>query len=96
MRANYSDEQLETVNRMIMSGDIVQVTMVLDGAKAQMQATNGMNGRTLLGGVGQDNANSQGFSSQQEMITAMKDPRYGRDRAYTLEIERKVSKSTFF
>lgn len=35
-------------------------------------------------------AKVQGFESQNEMVNAMKDKRYGRDKAYTAEVESKV------
>ncbi|MFW3388684.1 UNVERIFIED_CONTAM: hypothetical protein RF648_22135, partial [Kocuria sp. CPCC 205274] len=35
----------------------------------------------------------EGFASKQEMIAAMNDSKYGRDAAYTQEVQRKVHHS---
>ncbi|MDD1013853.1 capsid assembly protein [Pseudomonas rubra] len=37
----------------------------------------------------------QGFESQNEMVKAMSDPRYGRDMKYTAEVESKVHNATW-
>jgi hypothetical protein len=37
-----------------------------------------------------------GYASAEEMVAAMRDPRYGKDSAYTREVERKTAVSTFW
>lgn len=94
--STYDEAQIESLNRTIMSGDINQISFVIRGLQAEMNQTNGSFGRAVIGGSGANSQESDGFQSKQEMTEAMSDPRYGRDRAYTLSVERKVRNASFF
>ena len=56
----------------------------------------GTNNPTILGGTGGNASANTGFNSRQEMIEAMSDPRYGKDKTYTREVEQKTIKSKLF
>lgn len=94
---NYTDQQIQALNDTIMGGNMAQIELMLAGIRSQMGNVNGTFGRTLVGSTGGGNSDTNGgFSSKQEMMKAMNDPRYGRDRQYTLEVEQKVQRATFF
>ena len=77
------------------SGNVMAIQTMLRGIKADMVQTMGSSNPTIMGGSGAVSTNV-GFNSKQEMVTAMADPRYGKDKAYTREIEQKVINSKLF
>lgn len=85
---------VDTFNRVLASGDLMQIQIALQGFQAKMGQTYGTGNRSVLG----RNANttgSFGYQNKAEMITAMSDQRYGRDPAYTREVQNKTMKATF-
>lgn len=50
---------------------------------------------TLQAGSANETHATGGYASQQEMVTAMNDPRYTRDPVYNAEVGRKVAASNF-
>lgn len=92
-----NDGSAERFNALIEKGDVNGIRLALDGFRARMRATSGYTGRSILGrsaGSGNSGANA-GYSSKQEMTKAMSDPRYGVDRAYTMEVQNKTMNSKF-
>ena len=84
-------------NAAIERQDIATATALLDGLKASRDAKFGTrNPQIEARPTPAASAKVQGYASQSEMIAAMSDPRYSRDRAYTQEVERKVQASTLF
>ena len=60
-----------------------------------MHLKHGTKNPVVMGGQPIENGASQGYSAQSEMVKAMSDPRYGRDRAYTMEVQRKTQTAKF-
>ena len=89
--AEYKKMWNDTVN----SGNVMAIQTMLRGIRADMVQTMGSSNPTIMGGSGAVSTNV-GFNSKQEMVTAMTDPRYGKDKAYTREIEQKVISSKLF
>ena len=50
----------------------------------------------LVTGMPTATTSQSGFTSKQEMVTAMADKRYGRDMSYTREVQTKVKMSNIF
>lgn len=90
------DEEVNAVNEVINSGNLNAVKLVLAGLQAERVKVHGTNNKTILGGDAGTPNSPQGFANKQEMITAMRDSRYGKDKEYTKEVESKVIKSNFF
>lgn len=91
--ASQGDVMVDTFNRVIGSGDLMQIKIALQGFQAQMDQKYGTAGRTVMG-----NGNKTvvaGYQSKSEMTAAMSDPRYGRDPAYTREVQNKTMRATF-
>lgn len=86
--------QAEAYNAMLEKGNLSEIKLALDGFRARMQARTGSTGRSILGGGGSGKVNN-GYGSKQEMVKAMSDKRYGRDKGYTMEVQRKVMNSSF-
>lgn len=86
--------QADAFNSLLEKGNLAEIKLALDGIQARMQARTGTTGRSILGG-GSSSTNNLGFGSKDEMVKAMSDKRYGRDRSYTMDVQRKVMNSSF-
>ena len=86
--------QADAYNSLLEKGNLSEIKLALDGFRARMQARTGSTGRSILGGGGSGKSNN-GYGSKQEMVKAMSDKRYGRDKGYTMEVQRKVMNSSF-
>lgn len=89
-----SDAQINAFNHAIDAGDVTQLSVMFEGYKAQMEQKYGTANRTVLGG-GNSGKAQEGYASKAEMVKAMRDPRYTRDKAYTEEVQRKTMHSNF-
>lgn len=86
--------QADAYNSLLEKGNLSEIKLALDGFRARMHARTGSTGRSILGGGGSGKVNN-GYGSKQEMVKAMSDKRYGRDKGYTMEVQRKVMNSSF-
>lgn len=91
--ADYQKMWNDTMN----SGNVLAIKTMLSGIQSDMIAVQGTQKSTIMGS-GSTGAGSgdKGFSSKQDMIKAMSDPRYGKDKAYTHAVEQKVINSKLF
>lgn len=81
------DTTINAFNALIESGNLNQIKLAINGLKSDMVRTYGTNGSTIMAG---NNVGLSAFKSDNEMVQAMSDPRYGKDPAYTQEVYRKV------
>lgn len=88
------NEYVNAFNKVIETGDMTQIRIAIQGFKAQMASKYGTANRTIMG-KGNTATGVQGFTSREEMVKAMSDPRYLRDPGYTREVQEKTMKSTF-
>lgn len=88
-QGNLSNKVLSSFNRAIDSNNLEAVTLMFEGMKAKMIAKQGTRNPTIMGG-GVTTGGYKGFSSKQEVVEAMSDPRYGADPSYTRAIEMKM------
>ena len=88
-QGNLSNKVLSSFNRAIDNNNLEAVTLMLEGMKAKMIAKQGTRNPTIMGG-GVTTGGYKGFSSKQEVVEAMSDPRYGADPSYTRAIEMKM------
>lgn len=88
-QGNLSNKVLSSFNRAIDNNNLEAVTLMFEGMKAKMVAKQGTRNPTIMGG-GVTTGGYKGFSSKQEVVEAMSDPRYGTDPSYTRAIEMKM------
>lgn len=88
-QGNLSNKVLSSFNRAIDNNNLEAVTLMFEGMKAKMSAKQGTRNPTIMGG-GVTTGGYKGFSSKQEVVEAMSDPRYGADPSYTRAIEMKM------
>ena len=88
------DQYVNAFNKVIDTGDLTQIRIAIEGFRSQMESKFGTSNRTVMGN-GRPTPAVQGFTSRDEMVKAMSDPRYLRDPAYTKEVQNKTIRSTF-
>lgn len=88
-QGNLSNKVLSSFNRAIDNNNLEAVTLMFEGMKAKMVAKQGTRNPTIMGG-GVTTGGYKGFSSKQEVVEAMSDPRYGTDPNYTRSVELKM------
>jgi hypothetical protein len=91
---NISRSELEAYNAIMDKGDKAAVSLAVTGLKARFDAANGHEPRVTIGGGKAPTADV--FRSRNEVTAAMSDPRYGKDPAYTKDVEQKVMRSDVF
>ena len=85
----------ESFNATLNTGNLGQIQLAINGIKAQMTAKYGTSNPTIMTG-GNPGQVSNGFSTTQEMVKAMSDPRYQTDPKYTREVISKVQNAAFY
>ncbi|NBP29700.1 MAG: hypothetical protein EBV23_09005 [Flavobacteriia bacterium] len=88
---NLSQTELDAYNSMVLGGNLNQARMAVKGLYAQYSASTSQ--PNLLGGVAGRSSGSDGFRSTQEVIQAMKDPRYKTDEAYRTDVQSRLAVS---
>lgn len=95
-----SPAQVQAFNDAVERNDVATIKALLDSGKVLMGKSHGNAPKRNLTAAAKPKAvtvgkEPEGFESQAAMIKAMSDKRYGRDSAYTREVELKVFKSKF-
>lgn len=93
--ASKGDSAIDAYNNLVEQGNVSAISMFLNGVQAEMTLKNGTSNRTIMGSQVSANVNS-GYSSQDEMVKAMSDPRYESDMKYRQEVVNKLRNSNFF
>lgn len=88
-QVNLSNKVLSSFNRAIDNNNLEAVALMFEGMKAKMVAKQGTRNPTIMGG-GVTTGGYKGFSTKQEVVEAMSDPRYGTDPNYTRSVELKM------
>ena len=91
--ASQGQETVDAFNKVVGTGDLMQIKLALQGFQAQMSQKYGTQGRSIMGSGNVPTVS--GYSNKAEMVTAMSDPRYGRDPGYTRSVQDKTMRSTF-
>lgn len=92
--SNLTDNEINAYNKAMGSGDFNAMSLAVDGLKARFVKANGSAPKLISGDNAISDANA-GFGSTFEMTKAMKDPRYGKDPAYTKSVEQRAMRSNF-
>lgn len=88
-------EVIDGFNAAIESGNLNQIKLSIEGIKANMRASYGTSNPTIMSGQ-QGAMLTTGYTSQEEMIKDMSDPRYQKDAKFTREVMRKIKYATIF
>ena len=91
-QANLSAEQITEMNAGLTSGDATKTVAAVKNLKALYDAGQGVQPTNQVDPTNKSTAVEM-FKSSEEMTKAMSDPKYGRDPAYTAEVERKLAAS---
>jgi len=92
-KANMQSNELEMYNNMVGTGTD-NAKMAVEWLMSKREAVEGVE-PTLITGKAKAAAKDE-FRSTAEVVTAMKDKRYGKDPAYTKDVEQKLSRSSVF
>lgn len=87
---NLQKKSIDSFNRAIDNNNIDAITLMLEGMKAKMIAKMGTAKPSIHGSAVPSRSTPKGFTTKSEVIKAMSDPRYGRDSAYTRQVEQKM------
>lgn len=93
-KSNLPQKVVNSFNKAIDNNNLEAIELMLEGMKSKMRAQQGTRNPSILGGA-TNTASQKGFVSKSEVIEAMSDKRYGRDAAYTAEVERKMFYTNF-
>ena len=88
-------EAIDGFNATLNTGNLSQIKLMINGLLAQHKTQFGTS-NPLVTGMPTATTSQAGFTSKQEMVTAMADKRYGRDMSYTREVQTKVKMSNIF
>lgn len=95
-KTGLSTAEVEAFNRVTSSGDMDMIKLAVTGLYSRYTASEGKS-PDLVGGKATSGASVKDvFRSTQEVVVAMRDPRYGKDSAYTHEIEQRLGRSNVF
>lgn len=87
---NLSDNEIDTYDAMIESGDMGQISFALQALYYRYTEAMGQDGNMLQGKPAETQG---GFRSQAELVAAMNDPRYESDSAYRQDVINKLDRS---
>jgi len=93
-KSNLSDAEKRAFNAAVSSGDYAQTALAVQGLQTKYSASEGK-APALVGGQ-RPGQTSHGYASRNEVVEAMKDPRYGKDDAYTKEVYRRLDATKNF
>ena len=88
---NLSESQIKAYDDIIATGNSEAIQMMVNGLKAQYDSNNGFEGQMLSGKAA--NNSRDVYRSQEEVVSAIADPRYDRDPAYRNDVLEKLERS---
>lgn len=96
-KGGLSDAEKASYNRVMNTGDRELIKLAVSGLVAKYREAEGSAPDLVAGKASSARREpSDAFASTEEVVAAMKDPRYGKDPAYTRAVERKVARSRVF
>ena len=88
---NLPKDSIEAFDGLVNTGNVKAIQLALSGLKAEYDNSNGYEGRMLTGKAAKTSGDT--FRSQQELVSAMSDPRYDNDPAYRQDVIAKLDRS---
>lgn len=87
---------VDAFNATIMSGNLGQIKLAINGLQAQMNKAYGTSNRTIMGGANRTSNSVSGYTSMEQMTKDMSDPRYQNDPEFTKMVYQKVKNASIF
>ena len=95
-KANLSPEEVHAYNTIMSGHDKNAIKLAVSGLAARWQKVEGADPRLVGGRAGAASPPRDVFESTMQVREAMRDQRYGKDRAYTRAVEDKMARSNVF
>ena len=89
MNESLTTDEVQAYDRVVDSGDVEQMSLLIQGMAARFKSVNPGGPQTQL--QGQPVPGASGFRSKGEIMEAMNDPRYSTDSAFREDVSRKMS-----
>lgn len=89
MNESLAPDEVQAYDRVVGSGDMEQISLLIQGMAARFKSANPGGPQTQL--QGQTVPGASGFRSKGEIMEAMNDPRYATDAAFREDVSRKMS-----
>ena len=86
--------EIESFNKLLDSADSATIKMATQGLYSRYQKAMGTEPNLVSGKSGTSGVSA--FRSTAEVVTAMKDPRYGKDVTYTENVQNRLAESNVF
>jgi len=90
---NLPDEEVDAFNDALDSGNIQQIKLAVRGLQAQFTESEGMEPSRHLGGSNSGDGLAT-YTSTEQMMRDMQDPRYAEDPAFRKQVEQKLARSS--
>ena len=91
---NLPSEQLQSFDATLKTNDPAQIQLAVNGIQFQYNNAMGKEPSLVTGKAGQSGVSP--YRSAAEVVTAMRDPRYGKDVGYTENVQRRLADSNVF
>lgn len=92
---NLNQSQIDAFNYALESGDPALAEIAVLGLQAKMMKAQGSNPPERVEANGSISTQVDAYETQQDVIRAMSDRRYGKDQAYTQEVNAKRARSAY-
>jgi len=91
---NLTESEFNSFNKLTETADAATIKFAVQGLYSQYQNAMGVEPELVTGRA--STAGPTPYRSTAEVVTAMKDPRYGKDVTYTENVQRKLADSEVF
>ena len=91
---NLPSDQVEAFNALTETGNAASIQLAVNGIQSQYNNAMGKEPSLVTGKAGQSGLTP--YRSTAEVVTAMKDARYGKDVNYTENVQRRLADSNVF
>ena len=91
---NLPSDQVQAFNALTETGNAASIQLAVNGIQSQYNNAMGKEPSLVTGKAGQSAVSP--YRSTAEVVTAMRDPRYGKDVSYTENVQRRLADSNVF
>lgn len=89
-KVSLNQQEIEAFNSAV-KGNTYQMQLAVQGLHARFKSNQGVQPNLIQGNNGSVGVSQGGFRSDFEMIQAINDPRYTKDSAFRLDVERRIA-----
>lgn len=92
---NLTQSEIEAFDSSV-NGSEAQMMLAIEGLRSRYVKSVGGNPQLFSGQASPSGPNAGAFASIEDYHNALRDPKYMKDRAYTLSVEKRLASSSFF